>query len=103
MLAHSVTAGFSVEPSEPKGHRPVRPFGVFVVQLTRGGASGTAARSAAALPRAIRCQAYSLKSRVLVERNAEGRARNPTNEFHLTVFRLARSRSPKPQALAQAR
>ncbi len=42
----------------------------FVVQLTRGGAAGTHASSSAALPRAICCQAYSLKSRVPVERRA---------------------------------
>jgi hypothetical protein len=45
---------------------------VFVVQITRGGAAGTHARSSAALPRAICCQAYSLKSRVPVERSARG-------------------------------
>ena len=45
---------------------------VFVVQITRGGAAGTYARSSAALPRAICCQAYSLKSRVPVERGAGG-------------------------------
>jgi hypothetical protein len=43
---------------------------VFVVQLTRGGAAAAHARSSAALPRAICCQAYSLKSRVPVERRA---------------------------------
>ena len=41
---------------------------VFVVQLTRGGASGTLARSAAALPRAICYQAYSLKRWVTMDR-----------------------------------
>ena len=40
---------------------------VFVVQITRGGAAAAHARSSAALPRAICCQAYSLKSRVPVE------------------------------------
>jgi hypothetical protein len=45
---------------------------VFVVQLTRGGAAGTHARSSAALPRAICGQAYSLKSRVPVESRAGG-------------------------------
>jgi hypothetical protein len=59
MLMLGFSAGFCVEPSEPKGHRPVR-------------AAGTHARSSAALPRAICCQAYSLKSRVPVERGAGG-------------------------------
>jgi hypothetical protein len=50
---------------------------VFVVQITGGGAAGTHARSSAALPRAICCQAYSLKSRVPVERGAGGGDRQP--------------------------
>jgi hypothetical protein len=45
---------------------------VFVVQITRGGAAAAHARSSAALPRAICCQADSLKSRVPVERGAGG-------------------------------
>ena len=50
---------------------------VFVEQITRGGAAGTPARSSAALPRAICCQAYSLKSRVPVERRAGSGDRQP--------------------------
>jgi hypothetical protein len=50
----------------PRGRRPVPPLKVFVLPLTRGNAAGPAARSAAALPRAIGCQAFSLKSRILV-------------------------------------
>jgi hypothetical protein len=52
------------------------------VQLTRGGAAGTHARSSAALPRAICCQAYSLKSRVPVERGGKESNRHPINELH---------------------
>jgi hypothetical protein len=59
-----VTAGFSVEPGEPKGHRPVRQFWLFWVPLIRGGAAAALTRSSAALPRARCYQAYSLKSRV---------------------------------------
>jgi hypothetical protein len=55
---------------------------VFVVQITRGGAAGTQARSSAALPRAICCQAYSLKSRVPVERGAGGGDRQPAKLLH---------------------
>ena len=55
---------------------------VFVVQITRGGAAGTHARSSAALPRAICCQAYSLKSRVPVERRAGGGDRLPAKLLH---------------------
>jgi hypothetical protein len=54
---------------------------VFVVQITRGGAAGTPARSSAALPRAIRCQAYSLKSRVPVERRAGVAIAQPPANF----------------------
>jgi hypothetical protein len=50
---------------------------VFGVQLTRGAAAGTHASSSAALPRAICCQAYSLKSLVPVERRAGGTDRQP--------------------------
>jgi hypothetical protein len=50
---------------------------VFVVQITRGGAAAAHASSSAALPRAICCQAYSLKSRVPVERGAGGGDRQP--------------------------
>jgi hypothetical protein len=50
---------------------------VFVVQITRGGLAGTHASSSATLPRAICCQAYSLKSRVPVERGAGGGDRQP--------------------------
>jgi hypothetical protein len=50
---------------------------VFVEQITRGGAAETHASSSAALPRAICCQAYSLKSRVPVERRAGGVTGNP--------------------------
>ncbi len=50
---------------------------VFVVQITRGGAAAAHARSSAALPRAICCQAYSLKSRVPVERGAGAGDRQP--------------------------
>ena len=50
---------------------------VFVVQLTRGGAAGTHARSSAALPGAKCCQAYSLKSRVPMERGVEDGGRPP--------------------------
>jgi hypothetical protein len=54
----------------------------FVVQLTRGGAAGTHPRSSAALPRAICCQAYSLRSRVPVERGAGGGDRQPEKLLH---------------------
>jgi hypothetical protein len=77
MLMLGFQAGFCVEPSEPKGHRPVRPSWFSLYQLTRGGAAATHARSSAALPRAIYCQAYSLKSRVPVERRADGGDRQP--------------------------
>ncbi|MFO0455432.1 MAG: hypothetical protein ACK5Z0_05435, partial [Planctomycetota bacterium] len=55
---------------------------VFVGQLTRGGAAGTHARASAALPRAIGCQAYSLKSRVPVERRAGSGDRQPAKSLH---------------------
>ena len=50
---------------------------VFVVQIPRGGAAGTHARSSAALPRAVCCQAFGLKSRVPLERGAKGGDRQP--------------------------
>ena len=55
---------------------------VFVVQLTRGGAAGTHARSSAALPRAICYQAYSLQSRVPMECGAKESNRHLINELH---------------------
>jgi hypothetical protein len=54
---------------------------VLVVTLTRGGAAAALARSAAALPRAICCQAYSLKSRVMMDRGTKQSDFPPNRSF----------------------
>ena len=68
-------SGFSVEPAEPQGG-----VGRFdphdLVAIIYPGCRGrNAPRSPAALPRAVRCQAFSLKSRVLMDDRHENEKR----------------------------